>query len=250
LAALIVLALAAHAEPWEWRSYPFGAGWNYYGTDRQRREWTAHGFTNGDTEYFGAVGPDGQRQHCERYPFGSGTVSRTFDAQFTPFISGNHKPALRNVDPAIKGRMHLVPFSVFIPENERDPQLLDKLKAAEGPEILQWLLDGCLLYQQHGLNPPQAVRDATGDYLQEQDWFSEWIERCCDLGKAFWEHSASLFQCWKLHSELANEPVGTARAFAQRLQALPGVRAKRNTKVKRGYEGIRLKPVPGPRPQP
>jgi hypothetical protein len=31
--ALMVLALAAHARPTEWRSYPFGSGTNYHGTD-------------------------------------------------------------------------------------------------------------------------------------------------------------------------------------------------------------------------
>jgi hypothetical protein len=76
LLAFLLIALAAHAQPHEWRAYPFGSGWNYYGTDAQGHEWTGHSFTNGGTEYFDATGPDGRHQHCESYPFGSGTTSR------------------------------------------------------------------------------------------------------------------------------------------------------------------------------
>ena len=43
-----------------------------------------------------------------------------------------------------------MPFTVTIPAAERDPQLTDKLKA-EWPRILQWAIDGCAEWQEHGL---------------------------------------------------------------------------------------------------
>jgi putative DNA primase/helicase len=60
----------------------------------------------------------------------------TFTPQFKLMIAGNHKPSLRGVDEAIRRRMHLVPFTVTIPEAERDTELFEKLKA-EWPGILQ-----------------------------------------------------------------------------------------------------------------
>src|ERR1017187_1284583 len=74
-------------------------------------------------------------------------------------VAGNHKPGLRNVDEAIRRRLHLIPFTVTIAENERDPELTEKLKA-EYPGILQWAIEGCLMWQREGLNPPVVVRDA------------------------------------------------------------------------------------------
>jgi hypothetical protein len=41
IVAFGLIALAAHAQPTKWRSYPFGSGVNSTGTDRQGREWTA-----------------------------------------------------------------------------------------------------------------------------------------------------------------------------------------------------------------
>ncbi len=43
--------------------------------------------------------------------------------------AGNHKPSLRSVDEAIRRRFHLIPFAVTIPAEERDVELVEKLKA-------------------------------------------------------------------------------------------------------------------------
>ena len=43
--------------------------------------------------------------------------------QFKLIIAGNHKPGLRSVDEAIRRRFHLIPFTVTIPPEERDPEL-------------------------------------------------------------------------------------------------------------------------------
>jgi putative DNA primase/helicase len=65
--------------------------------------------------------------------------------EFTPvfklIIAGNHRPGLRSVDEAIRRRFHLIPFTVTIPEAERDQQLGDKLQA-EWPGILHWMIEG------------------------------------------------------------------------------------------------------------
>ena len=96
--------------------------------------------------------------------------------QFKLDISGNHKPSLRSVDEAIRRRFNLIPFTVTIPEEERDPELGDKLKA-ELPGILAWAIQGCLIWQAEGLSPPKAVTEATEAYLQAEDSVSAWIIR-------------------------------------------------------------------------
>ena len=51
-----------------------------------------------------------------------------YTPQFKLLIAGNHKPGLRSVDEAIRRRLHLIPFTVTIPAEERDPGLPDKLQ--------------------------------------------------------------------------------------------------------------------------
>ena len=100
-----------------------------------------------------------------------------FTPQFKLVAAGNHKPSLNTVDEAMRRRFNLVPFTVTIPQRERDTELGEKLKA-EWPQILQWLIDGCAEWQEHGLAAPKAVSAATEEYLAAQDTVKNWVAEC------------------------------------------------------------------------
>jgi putative DNA primase/helicase len=74
--------------------------------------------------------------------------------EYTPafklVIAGNHKPGLRSVDEAIRRRFHLIPFTVTIPEEKRDPDLFEKL-SKEWPGILDWMINGAMHWQEKWL---------------------------------------------------------------------------------------------------
>lgn len=118
---------------------------------------------------------------------GGGKIEARFmrqdDFEFTPqfklLIAGNHKPQLRGVGKAIQRRIHLVPFTVTIHDEDRDDELSQKLEA-EYPQILQWMIDGCAKWLEQGLAAPQQVRDATSRYIDGEDVIGEWIEERCD----------------------------------------------------------------------
>jgi putative DNA primase/helicase len=131
----------------------------------------------------------------------------TFKPQFKLVIAGNHKPSLRSVNAAMRRRIHLVPFVITIPENERDKQLFEKLKPQWGG-IFQWAVDGCLEYQKIGLAPPKAVTDASKAYFAEEDAIGKWIEERCVEGGSYLEAVSTLFKNWATWAEAAHEFVG------------------------------------------
>ncbi|MEE8041625.1 MAG: phage/plasmid primase, P4 family [Pseudomonadales bacterium] len=141
-----------------------------------------------------------------------------FVPQFKLVIAGNHKPQLRNVDEAMRRRLHLVPFTVTIPEDERDEQLGESLKA-EWPGILDWMIEGAVEWGMMGLQPPAGVRDATREYLSAEDALATWIEDRCHEGPDFKTRTPELFASWKLWAEKAGEEVGSMKRFSQRLEA-------------------------------
>jgi putative DNA primase/helicase len=53
------------------------------------------------------------------------------------WLAANHKPVIRGTDDAIWRRPRLIPFTVRIPDEKKDPKLLDKL-TPELPGILRW----------------------------------------------------------------------------------------------------------------
>jgi putative DNA primase/helicase len=160
--------------------------------------------------------------------------------QLKLFIIGNHKPRLDNVDVAMRRRLLLVPFTVQIPEWERDKELPNKLKA-EGPAILRWMIDGCLEWQRIGLAPPKIVTEATEDYFNEQDILRQWLDECTrDAGPNAWIATATLFSSWKQWCDNHGHPVGSANALSDALVDHRFVR-KRGSKGQRGFRGLDLK---------
>ena len=140
-----------------------------------------------------------------------------FSPTFKLFIIGNHRPSIRGVDEAMRRRLHLIPFTVTIPDEEQDQELEEKLKA-EWPAILRWCIDGCLDWQCQKLNPPESVTAATTNYLDAEDAVSLWIEECCTEDSRAWKSSKSLFASWKGWADRAEEFVGSQKRFSGVLQ--------------------------------
>lgn len=127
-----------------------------------------------------------------------------FMPQFKLVIAGNHKPGLRNVDEAIKRRLHLIPFTVTIPAEKRDVDLPEKLRA-EASGILAWAIEGCLAWQRDGLKPPASVLAATEEYLEQQDALAAWMEECCEVSPSASARRGDLYRSYKSWSERASE---------------------------------------------
>ena len=171
----------------------------------------------------------------------------SFTPTFKLMIAGNHKPRLRSVDEAMRRRFHLIPFAFTVPPAERDKDLAEKLKA-EWPAILRWMIDGCLIWQRDGLNPPQAVIDATNKYLETEDLIGTWIEDRCECKTSYHDTSASLFASWKAWAELNGEFVGSQKQFAEKLQGRGMEQIKIGNKNARGFRGIRVITTESPPP--
>jgi putative DNA primase/helicase len=116
---------------------------------------------------------------------------------FKLMICGNNKPRLSSVGEAMRRRLLLVPFTVQIPEAERDQELPTKLRQ-EWPAILRWMLDGCQEWQRIGLAPPPTVLKATESYFQEENTLQQWLdEKTYDGSAAAFTRTADLFASWK-----------------------------------------------------
>ena len=144
-----------------------------------------------------------------------------FKPQFKPVISGNHKPQIKSVDVAMRRRIDLVPFSVTIPDEKRDNELKAKLKA-EGPGILQWLIEGCLEYRRMGLAPPQSVVDATDEYFKDEDSVASWVEERCEVSVGLKDSALRLFASWRHYAEKAGLFPGNTKRFKAELNR-PGI---------------------------
>ena len=167
-----------------------------------------------------------------------------YTPQFKPVIVGNHKPAIRNIDEAMRRRMHMIPFTVTIPPERRDPRLTEKL-LAERDGILAWAVAGCLAWQREGLNPPASVQAATEEYFEAEDALGRWLDERCVQEVNAKSLTAELFTDWKQWADGAGEFIGSQRRFSD-LLITRGIQKWRNSAGVRGFQGIGLKHPPMP----
>lgn len=166
-----------------------------------------------------------------------------FQPQFKIVMLGNHKPGLRNPDKALLRRLHLVNWT-HVPAKP-DPELAEKLRA-EYPQILAWAIEGCLEWQEEGLNPPPAVRDATKEYIEDEDPMQAFLEERCVRNPSATVLSTDVFEAWTEWAHAHNEFVGTQKRLTAALRDRFGFeRWKHPHTGMRGLRGLELIYKPG-----
>jgi putative DNA primase/helicase len=104
-----------------------------------------------------------------------------FDRTFKIILCTNHRPEVPEDTVAIWGRLKVVPFNRIFSESEQDKTLLDKLKT-EYSGILNWLIKGCLDWQKNGLQEPDEIGEAVGEYHDNQNPLYDFFNECCKFG--------------------------------------------------------------------
>jgi len=155
-------------------------------------------------------------------------------------MASNFVPVFDGSCGAFTGRVNIVPFDEVIPKEERDPALLDKLKA-EGDGILNRLLDACDAYRSEGLQPPIAVLEATEKFCSQSNLIKQFVEECLDEGE---DQKLSVNMLYHHYSRWAStmgyKPL-SANVFATSFEAETGITRKRLSDGK-FWEGISFKP--------
>jgi putative DNA primase/helicase len=113
---------------------------------------------------------------------------------------------------AIWRRIWLFPFNETIGEDERDPNIMDKL-SLEGSGILNWLLDGLSRYLERGhLSPPEKVLAATSRYRIDQDVLGQFIRDEMTLSTNATISRSTFYQVYRQWCEAEGEkPMGAKR---------------------------------------
>lgn len=140
----------------------------------------------------------------------------TFAPTHKLVLATNHKPRVRGDDYGIWRRLSLVPFTVRIPEDERDTTLPEKLRT-EASGILRWAVEGCLAWQREGLRPPEAVRAATEAYRQDEDLLAQFLAERCYVAPNGTEtvrvQSGEIYSCYRKWCEENGTKQTSQRTF-------------------------------------
>lgn len=164
--------------------------------------------------------------------------------EFIIFLQTNHKPIIRNWDQAIESRLWLIPFTKYIEQDNRDQNILKKLKL-EGSGIFNWMLEGLKRYQKRGrLHKPTAVRVATEEYKHEQDRIGEFIAACCIKAPGMWAYRKDLYDAYRRDCLQNGVEELSQNIFSRLLQSHHGIREGQRKDKGRTWKGIALQTRP------
>jgi putative DNA primase/helicase len=162
-----------------------------------------------------------------------------FDRTHKSVLVTNSKPVISEDSEAIWRRVRLVPFTVTIPAERRDPHLLDRLRG-EAPGILASLVRGCLEWQRSGLGTAKVVESASAEYRSRMvrdhtKSVVRFVEGHCEKDDAAFTLAEDLRERY----ESAGFPALSAKDFGLALKGLGFVPDRRHGG--RGYRGVRLR---------
>lgn len=163
--------------------------------------------------------------------------------------SGNDKPRLDGQDYATFRRLLLVHWDVTIPvERRRDIEVVVNEFLAEGPGILNWLIDGALDYLTGDGKQPQlyiapSVSADTEEYRQQNDPIGQFLEACVVTDAMERVQASAVFDAFRTWCEVNGRYVpktgsGLYKVMGARFGKPKEIRGRQH------YEGVKLHNVP------
>jgi len=155
---------------------------------------------------------------------------------------GNHKPAIHGTDEGIWRRLKLIPFTVEIPKEKRELNIVERLwREASG--ILNWAIQGCLDWQKNGLQAPESVMEATKTYRDDEDLIGQFIDSECQMsGEVMVGRLSSAYELWA--KDQGYKFTASPRSINERVRLVPGVSRHQGTGKNKGvrfWKGISLR---------
>src|SRR5918994_628155 len=140
-----------------------------------------------------------------------------FKPEFKLWLSTNNKPVVQGTDDAIWDRIRLIPLTQRFDGSTADPKLPDKLRN-ELAGVFSWMVEGCLEWQEHGLEEPKTVTDATNQYREEMDTLASFLDEVCVVGAHYRVLAERLYQRYAMWCDNSGERKDPKKAFVARLE--------------------------------
>jgi len=170
-----------------------------------------------------------------RHPYGR---PFTYRPQFKLMFVGNHAPRLKSKSQAMERRLRIIPF-----EHEPtspDPTLKDKLRS-EYPQVLRWMIDGCLVWQRERLGTAPAIAAKTNAYFEQQDSFGRWLAERCIVDPTLQTRPGQLYGDFKAWCQGNGEHAPSNAEFAETVERTKGL-GRSKVRGIQWIKGIGLKP--------
>jgi putative DNA primase/helicase len=159
-------------------------------------------------------------------------------------LYGNHKPSVKGTDDAMWDRVCVIPFLQKFEGAAADKKLEGKL-LAEKSGILNWMIEGCLLWQKEGLEMPPAITGAVREYRSDQDIIGSFLEEKTRASHGGFAMHGDLFRTYGAWAdEQGLKYKLSSRALAKLLRERPDWEERKDAHGSPMWLGVELKGKP------
>lgn len=153
----------------------------------------------------------------------------------------NHLPRVGANDDGTWRRLIVIPFNAKIQGKSDIKNYADYLYENAGGAVLFWIIEGAqkAINNSFKISVPSVVKDAIGRYRDSNDWFSIFIEDCCEVDKTFIQKSGEFYQEYRAYCARNGEFTRSTTEFYTALENAGFLRKK--TKSGNVIMGLQLK---------
>lgn len=164
-----------------------------------------------------------------------------FTPSHTLVLYTNHLPKVGAVDKGTWRRLIVIPFTAELNGKNEIKNYADYLVKNAGGYILTWIIEGAkkAIEKEFKIELPEKVNEAIKQYRDDNNWFSEFIDECCEKDSSYLAKSGELYQEYRMFCSRSGEFARSTTDFYASLRS-NGFERKRTNKGS-FILGIRLK---------
>lgn len=170
--------------------------------------------------------------------------SIVFKPSHTLILYTNFLPKVGSNDLGTWDRLTVVPFKCRIRgANDEVKDYANELFRTCGGAVLTWIIEGARRFIENGFKivQPACVREAIEEYRQENDWMTNFLDECCEVGP-YRQPAGALYAEYCFFCDRTGDYKRNKQDFNRALRARGYQQHKDNESMK--WHGLRISPEP------
>ncbi len=165
----------------------------------------------------------------------------SFVPSHTLVLYTNHLPKVGAIDAGTWRRLIVIPFNAKIEGSSDIKNYADYLFNKAGGAILKWIMTGAkrVIEKDYHIVKPAVVDAAIQKYKDNNDWLSQFLDECCEVGSGLIAKSGEVYNAYRSYCMQVGDYIRSTTDFYTALECA-GFERKRNKSV-RLILGLQLK---------
>lgn len=165
----------------------------------------------------------------------------SFVPSHTLVLYTNHLPKVGAIDAGTWRRLIVIPFNAKIEGSSDIKNYADYLFNKAGSAILKWIMTGAkrVIEKDYHIVKPAVVEAAIQKYKDNNDWLSQFLDECCEVGSGLIAKSGEVYNAYRSYCMQVGDYIRSTTDFYTALECA-GFERKRN-KSARLILGLQLK---------